>query len=193
MDPNNIRFFKTQEAFRRWLTRNHDRVTELWIGFHKKDSGKKSITYQESLDEALCFGWIDGIRKKYDETSYVMRFTPRRKKSIWSAVNLKRAAELEKLGLMADPGLKAFHGRDPAKARLYSYEQRRAGLTPELEAELRKHPRAWEFFQSQAPWYRRTAGFYVVSAKKEETRRKRLDILIRDCENGRRIGLLQKP
>jgi uncharacterized protein YdeI (YjbR/CyaY-like superfamily) len=185
-------FFATPPEFRRWLERHHDSATELWVGLHKKGAGTPSITWPQAVDEALCFGWIDGIRKTVDGDSYMIRFTPRKPDSIWSAVNTKRARELIELGVMRPAGLEAFARRDEAKTARYSYERAEASLGDEYEEEMKKDGRAWEFFQSQPPSYRRLAAFYVVSAKREETRRRRLERLIRDSAAGVRIGILGK-
>lgn len=187
-------FFAAPAAFRAWLEEHHARTSELLVGFYKKGSGKPSITWPESVDVALCFGWIDGVRKTIDETRYTIRFTPRRPTSIWSAVNIKRAHELTKLGLMHPAGLEAFERRDEKKSAIYAYEQRStATLGDAFEKQFRANTNAWAFFQSQAPWYRRTATYWVSSAKKEETRLKRLATLIEDSAHQRRIGRLTRP
>ncbi len=157
------------------------------MGFHKKGSGKPSITWPESVSEALCFGWIDGIRKRVDDDSYTIRFTPRRRGSIWSAVNIKLVRELADQGRMQAAGLKAFEARKPNKSGIYSYEQRRAGLDEPYEGRLRKNTAAWEFFQAQPAGYRKMMCWWVVSAKKEETRLQRLDKLIEASAKGRRL------
>lgn len=186
-------FFSTPAAWRAWLEKNHADAPELWVGFHKKDSGKPSITWPESVDGALCFGWIDGIRKSLGETSYVIRFTPRRPRSIWSAVNIKRVRALAKLGLMHTAGKKAFKQRTGNRSEIYAYEQRKAAtLSPSDEKEFRAIKGAWEFFQSMPPWYRRTASYWVISAKKEETRKKRLAKLIDDSVHKRTIPELKR-
>ena len=189
-----VKFFKTPADWRKWLERNHDKVEELWVGFYKKDSGKPSLTWPESVDGALCFGWIDGVRKRIDEISYKIRFTPRRPKSIWSAINLKRVEELTKLGLMHESGLKIFQARDPKKSGQYSFEQEKPQQLDEAyEKKLRANKRAWKFFQAQPPWYQRTSSFWVMSAKQEETRLRRLAILIDDSAHERSIAPLQRP
>jgi uncharacterized protein YdeI (YjbR/CyaY-like superfamily) len=167
------------EAFREWLQAHHADTGECWVGYHKKDSGKPSITYPESVDEALCFGWIDGVRKSIDATSYAVRFTPRRPNSVWSAVNLGKVKELIARGHMRPAGMKVYEARDPKKANLYSFETRR-GLGPAEEKVFRRNAKAWAWFEAQPPFYRRTCGWWVVSAKKEETRARRLASLI-DC------------
>lgn len=185
-------FFKTPAEFRKWLERNHDRVQELWVGYYKKGSGKPSITWPESVDQALCFGWIDGIRKSIDETSYRIRFTPRKPRSTWSAVNINRVQELIKADLMQPSGLKAFEGRKEARSAIYAYEQRAQKLEGEYEKRLKANKKAWKFFQSQPPWYQMTVTWWIVSAKKEETRLKRLDQLIADSAQGRTIRQLTR-
>ena len=181
------KFFKTQSDLRKWFAAHHDSVAEQWIGFYKKDSGKASITWPQSVDEALCFGWIDGVRKSIDETSYKIRFTPRQSRSTWSTVNIKRAGELTNQGLMQPSGLKAFAARKENRSGIYAYEQRSPELPDQYEKRLKKKRAAWEFFQSQAPSYRKLANWYVLSAKKEETRLKRLDALIEYSAKGQRL------
>jgi uncharacterized protein YdeI (YjbR/CyaY-like superfamily) len=186
-------YFATPALFRAWLEEHHDTVRELWVGFHKKGSGRPSITWPEAVDQALCFGWIDGVRKSVDAASYTIRFTPRKPRSTWSAVNLGRVAELTSQGLMQPAGLKAFAERVEEKTGIYSYEQRAAAaLDAELEALFRANKQAWDFFQSQPAGYRKTAIWWVVSAKKDDTRRKRLATLIDDCEHGRSIAQLRR-
>ena len=182
------KFFKTPSDFRKWLAAHHDSETELWVGFYKKDSGKASITWPQSVDEALCFGWIDGIRKTIDEVSYKIRFTPRRQRSIWSAVNIKRAGELTEQGLMQKAGLEAFAVRQEYRSGIYSYEQRSPELPPEYAKKLKRNMTAWKFFQAQPPSYRKNVHWWIVGAKREETRLKRLDQLIKDSAAGRRIS-----
>lgn len=169
-----VRFFATPAELRAWFDEHHERETELWVGFHKKATGKPSITWSESVDEALCVGWIDGIRKRHDEHSYKIRFTPRRKGSIWSAVNLKKVAALKKQGRMRPAGLKAFDARDPAKCAIYSYEQVSFELPEPYRAVIRKNRKAWAFFEAQPPGYRKIITRYIMSAKKEETRLARI-------------------
>jgi uncharacterized protein YdeI (YjbR/CyaY-like superfamily) len=185
-----VRFFSTQSLFRQWLAKNHARSAELWVGFHKKNSGKKSISYAEALDEALCFGWIDGVRKSVDESSYTIRFTPRKSKSIWSRVNTKRAEELSKLGRMKPSGREAFALRDPQRSGIYSFETAARKLAEVYETKFRAKKRAWEYFQNQPPGYRKLATFWVMSAKKDETRLRRLEQLISDSAEARRLGII---
>lgn len=186
-------FFATPAEFRAWLAAHHLTSQELWVGFYKKGSGQPSITWPEAVDEALCVGWIDGIRKSIDDVSYTIRFTPRKADSTWSAVNIKRVAELEAAGLMQPAGLKAFGKRKEAKSGIYAYEQRdTAMLGDAYEQQFRTNQQAWDFFQAQPPWYRRTATWWVISAKKEETRLKRLATLIEDSAQGRTIASLTR-
>lgn len=174
-------FFPTLDDWRAWLKKHHADTEEFWVGFYKRDSGRPSITWPESVDGALCFGWIDGVRKSIDATSYKIRFTPRKGRSIWSAINIKRAKELSKQGLMHSAGLAAFEKRDGDRSAIYAYEQRKTAKLPtEFEKQFRARSQAWTFFQFQPPWYQRTSIYWVVSAKKEETRLKRLATLI-DC------------
>src|SRR6266852_6429396 len=182
--PPKPTFFPTPAAFRAWLEAHHDKFTELIVGFHKKSSGNPSITWPESVQVALCFGWIDGVRKSIDETSYTIRFTPRRPTSTWSAVNIKRVQQLEKMGLMHPAGLKAFAARSAKKSGIYSYEQRKsARFTREQQKQFRANKSAWDFFRSQAPWYQRVTTYWVISAKKEETKLKRLSVIIDHSQN----------
>jgi uncharacterized protein YdeI (YjbR/CyaY-like superfamily) len=189
-----LRFFSSPLKFRAWLERHHESAAELWVGFHKKGSGKPSITWPESVDQALCFGWIDGIRKGVDEDTYAIRFTPRKRTSTWSAVNIRRVKELRRMGLMHPAGGRAFEARADEKSAIYAYEQRRhPTLEPALERKFKASKRAWQFFQAQPPGYRKLATWWVVSAKKEETRLKRLAVLMEDCANGRRLAQLARP
>jgi uncharacterized protein YdeI (YjbR/CyaY-like superfamily) len=185
-------FFPSPTDFRQWLEDNHREYSELWVGFYKKSSAKLSITYPEALDEALCFGWIDGVRHSVNHDAYTVRFTPRKPKSQWSAVNIKRAQQLAAAGRMRPAGLNAFAvAKD--QPHKYSYEQRQqASFNRAQEQQFRANRRAWSFFQSQPPWYRRTATFWVVSAHKKETRQKRLATLICDCAESRIIKPLMR-
>jgi uncharacterized protein YdeI (YjbR/CyaY-like superfamily) len=189
------RFFATPADFRAWLEKNHGSETEVAVGFYKRNSGKPSITWPESVDVALCYGWIDGVRHSIDAVSYRIRFTPRKATSTWSAINVKRVAELTKQGLMHPAGVKAFEARKGDKTGIYAYEQRKIAKLPRLfEKLLRANKEAWQFFQSQPPWYQRTATYRVISAKQQSTREKRLAELIRDSEAGLRIkGLRPSP
>ena len=186
------KFFSSPEKFREWLERNHDGATELLIGFHKKSSGKKSVTYAEALDEALCFGWIDGVRKNLNETSYTIRFTPRKPKSIWSNVNVNHVERLKKEGRMHRAGLEAYERRAPERTGIYSFENAPRELPPEYEKTFRQNKAAWKFFQEQPPGYKRLMVFRTVSGKKEETRLRRLKQLIESSEKGERMGILKQ-
>ncbi len=182
-----MKFFKTPSDLRKWFEVHHASTPELWVGYYKKDSGKPSINWPESVDEALCFGWIDGVRKSVDDISYKIRFSPRKPRSIWSAVNIKCAQELMEQGRMQPAGLRAFQARTENRSGIYSYEQRSPELPDRYGKKLKKNPAAWKFFQAQPPSYRKAANWYVLSAKKEETRLKRLEQLIAHSEAGRRI------
>lgn len=186
-------FFASPVEFRCWLEKHHAETQELWVGFVKRNTGKPSLRWPESVDCALCFGWIDGIRKSLGEASYMIRFTPRKATSTWSAINIRRVAELTRMGLMQPSGRKAFEERKESKSRVYSYEQRkRAELSLAQEKQFRGEKPAWEYFQSQPPWYRRTAIFWVASAKKEETRQRRLAALIESSAQQRRIDAMAR-
>jgi uncharacterized protein YdeI (YjbR/CyaY-like superfamily) len=184
------KFFSSPEQFREWLAKNHDSASELLIGFHKKDSGKKSITYPQALDEALCFGWIDGVRRSLDDTSYTIRFTPRKPRSIWSNVNVRHVERLTKEGRMAAPGIKAYALRDPERTGIYAFENKPREFSPEFEKKFRANKRAWEFFQTEPPSIRRVCIFWVMNAKKEETRLRRLEQLIDSSSKGLRRGVM---
>jgi uncharacterized protein YdeI (YjbR/CyaY-like superfamily) len=185
-------FFPAPSEFRAWLEENHERAGELLVGFYKKATGKPSMTWPESVDEALCFGWIDGVRRSLGPDGYTIRFTPRKPRSTWSAINIGRAQELIREGRMRPTGQRAFEARRDDRSAIYAYEQRQdAKLAPKEERELRADERAWQFFQSQPPWYRKNVIWWVVSAKRDETRRKRLRTLIEDSANGMRIRHLR--
>jgi len=187
MEPT---FFQSAADFRGWLGQHHATARELLVGFYRKASGR-GITYPEALDEALSFGWIDGVRKRIDEETYTVRFTPRKPGSIWSVVNIQRVRELTSRGLMKPSGLRAFRERDERKTRQYSYEREQGKLGPALEETLRANRKAAAFFDRQPPGYRKTVTFWVMSAKKEETRARRLARLIERSESGTRIDLLK--
>ncbi|HMF79145.1 MAG TPA: YdeI/OmpD-associated family protein [Bryobacteraceae bacterium] len=184
MEP---KFFATPAAWRDWLEKHHGQHKELLVGFYKKNSGKPSISWPESVDAALCFGWIDGIRRRIDDVSYSIRFTPRKPTSIWSSINMKRVAELTAQGLMRPTGLKAFEARQEKRSAVYAFEQQNIGFDRAQERLFRANARAWEFFQSQPPGYRRLVTWWVTSAKREETRERRLAALMEDSAQGRRI------
>jgi uncharacterized protein YdeI (YjbR/CyaY-like superfamily) len=183
-------FFATPEEFRAWLDAHHADETELLVGFWKRGTGKPSMTWPESVDEALSFGWIDGVRRSLGDEAYTIRFTPRKPRSNWSAVNVRRVEELTREGRMRPAGLKAFEARSADRTAIYAYENRPADLDGEYADEFRANQAAWDFWQAQAPWYRRNASYWVTSAKKEETRRSRLATLIADSAAGRRLARL---
>jgi len=193
MEPTDVQFFAAPAAWRAWLEAHHADAGEVWVGYHKRATGRPSLTWAQSVDEALCFGWIDGIRKRIDDDRYTIRFTPRKPRSVWSKVNVGRVEELSRLGLMRPAGMAAFAARDEARSGIYSFEQ---GETPRLSAEqeaaFRADPAAWAWWDAAAPSYRRAATWWVVSAKREETRARRLATLIADSAAGRRIGPLSR-
>jgi uncharacterized protein YdeI (YjbR/CyaY-like superfamily) len=184
--------FRTQGDFRRWLEAHHETVTELSLRCFKTHASEMGVTYREALDEALCFGWIDGVRHSFDDDSFVVRFTPRKPKSYWSAVNLKRARELEAEGRMRPPGLAALRARSAEPRGRYSFESRPVALAPACAALFRANARAWRFYEAQPPWYRRTSAFWVMSAKKEETRGRRLAELIACSAKGTTLHALAR-
>lgn len=187
------RFFATHDAFYAWLEAHHAREAELVVGFYKRGSGKPSLTWPESVDAALCFGWIDGVRRSLGEDAYTIRFTPRRPRSIWSAVNVARVAALEEAGRMRDAGRAAFAHRTPERTGVYSFERNAAArLAEDEERALRESPQAAAHFDAQPPWYRRAATHWVVSAKRPETRATRLAQLIAASAEGRPIKPLDR-
>jgi len=190
--PEDVVFFETPARLRAWFEANHDTATELWLGYHRKRSGRPSVTWPEVVDQELCFGWIDSVRYSLGDDRSAQRITPRRRGSIWSAVNIKRFHELDQLGLVHPSGRAAFRRRDEARSRIYSYESQARGLDKASEDVFRKHRAAWKFFEAQAPWYRRTASYWVMSAKREETRARRLKALIDRSQQGERIPPLAR-
>ncbi|WP_146943468.1 YdeI/OmpD-associated family protein [Chryseobacterium hagamense] len=180
-------FFPTPQEFRRWLEKNHQTERELLVGFYKVGTGKPSMTWPESVDQALCFGWIDGVRRSIDEESYSIRFTPRKPTSIWSAVNIRKMKELTKAGLMTEAGQKAFKLRKEEKSAVYSHEKELAVLDPSFEKQFKAHKKAWDFFTTQAPSYQKVMLHWIMSAKQEKTRASRLEKTIRESEMGKRI------
>ena len=177
-------FFATQDEFRKWLEANHDKESALIVGFYKVNSGKPSMTWSESVDQALCFGWIDGVKHSIDQDSYQIRFTTRKKNSIWSAVNIKKVEGLIEKGLMQEAGLVSFNHRTEDKSKIYSFENEEVKFSPELEAIFKSNKAAWDYFQSLAPTYRKPSSNWVMYAKQEATRLKRLHELIADSEKG---------
>jgi uncharacterized protein YdeI (YjbR/CyaY-like superfamily) len=181
-------FFETPAEFRAWLEEHHATASELLVGFHKRASGRATMTWAESVDQALCFGWIDGVRRSLGEHSYTIRFTPRKPRSIWSARNTERVRKMEEAGLMRPAGLAAFERRSEQRTGVYSFERPdEAQLSPDQERRFKADAAAWKWFQGQPPWYRRTATHWVVSAKREQTRERRLAQLIADSAAGRKI------
>ena len=191
--PHDVQFFETPARLRAWFEANHDTATELWLGYHLKRSGRPSVTWQDVVDQELCFGWIDSVRYSMDGDRAAQRLTPRRKGSVWSAINIKRFQELEAIGLVHPAGRAAFEKRDEARSRIYSYENRSRGFDAATEAELRKHKRAWKFLEAQAPSYKRTVAYWVMSAKQEDTRKRRLQRLIEHSQNGERLPAFVSP
>jgi uncharacterized protein YdeI (YjbR/CyaY-like superfamily) len=186
-------FFETPAELRAWLEEHHETAQELFVGAYRKATGKRSLTWPQIVDEALCFGWIDGIRRGIDDESWSIRLTPRKPRSNWSSVNIARVVELEKEGRMQPAGRAAFERRSESRSGIYSYEQRKeAKLSPEQQREFEGNAQAWAFFNAQPPGYRRTATHWVVSAKREETRARRLTQLIEDSAAGRRLGHLTR-
>jgi uncharacterized protein YdeI (YjbR/CyaY-like superfamily) len=175
-------FFSKQSDFRKWLEKNHQKETELLVGFYKVGSGKPSMTWSQSVDEALCFGWIDGVRKSIDKDSYQIRFTQRKPTSIWSAVNIKKIEDFTKQGIMQPAGLASFENRKESKSKIYSYEKTEVKFSAEFEKQFKANKKAWDYFQSLATSYRKPSTNWVMSAKQETTRIKRLDELIADSE-----------
>jgi uncharacterized protein YdeI (YjbR/CyaY-like superfamily) len=191
MEPT---FFATPADFRAWLQEHHETETELLVGFYKKGSGRPSITWPESVDQALCFGWIDGVRRRIDDESYSIRFTPRKARSTWSAVNVKRLGELTADGLMQPAGMAAFERRSDDRTGIYSHERREAAaFDSEQERAFKADEGAWAWFQGQPPSYRRAATHWVISAKKAETRERRFRRLIEDSAAGRTVPPLTRP
>lgn len=185
-------FFKSTNELHKWFQKNHSKAPDLWIGFYSVKSGKKGVTYKEAVDEALCFGWIDGIRKNIDEESYANRFSPRKKNSIWSNINSKRIQELIEEGRVHVSGLAAFRGRVEERSGVYSFEQDSHKLVPAFEKKFKANKKAWKFFMSKAPWYQRTSIHWIMSAKQEATRLKRLETLIIDCGDEKTIRQLTR-
>jgi uncharacterized protein YdeI (YjbR/CyaY-like superfamily) len=177
-------FFPTQNEFRFWLEKNHNIEKELIVGFYKVNSGKLSMTWSESVDQALCFGWIDGVKHSIDNDSYKIRFTPRKKTSIWSAVNIKKVELLIEQGLMQESGLESYKKRSESKSKIYAFENEEMKFPAELEKIFKANKKAWEYFQLLAPTYRKPSSNWVMTAKQETTRLKRLNELIADAELG---------
>jgi uncharacterized protein YdeI (YjbR/CyaY-like superfamily) len=181
------RHFKSAAEFRRWLETHHAIDRELWVGFYTKASAKGGLTYPEAVDQALCFGWIDGVKKRVDEASYMHRFSPRTRNSYWSAVNTKRFKQLVKCGVVAPPGLEVFERRDQKKTEKYSFERKTAAFDAVIERAFKANANAWTFFRAQPPGYQRVLTFWVMSAKQEETRLRRLAMLAEKSAKGERV------
>jgi uncharacterized protein YdeI (YjbR/CyaY-like superfamily) len=179
--------FPTKEDFRKWLEENHEKETELIVGFYNIKSGKQSMTWSEAVDQALCFGWIDGVRRKVDDESYSNRFTPRRTSSNWSAVNIKKVEDLTAKGLMKPAGIAAFEKRREEKSAVYAYENELKQFSEEFEKRFRENEKAWNFFEKQANWYKKQMVNWVMNAKQEATRAKRLEKLIEVSAEEKRL------
>lgn len=183
-----LEFFPTQTEFRHWLEKNHKTETELFVGFYKVASKKPSMTWSQSVDQALCFGWIDGIRRSIDKESYCIRFTPRRRNSNWSAINIRKIEELTKAGLMTHEGHTAFSLRKESKSQIYSYEQESLNFRLNYEKQFKMNKVAWDFFKKQAPSYQKNITHWIMSAKQEKTRLSRLEKTINESEKQKRIN-----
>lgn len=186
----NILFFKTKSDLRNWFEKYHQIEKELFLGYYKLHAKKESVTWSESVDEAICFGWIDGIRRKIDDESYQIRFTPRNPKSNWSAVNIEKFKNLQKLGLIHKEGLEVFSKKTEEKSKTYSYERKNAELSKEFEAEIKKNKKAWLYFTKLAPSYKKASIHWVMSAKQIKTQSSRLKILIESSKEKKKIPLL---
>jgi len=186
--PHDVRFFATPGELRDWLDANHETTDELWLGYYRKSTGRPSVDWSQAVDEALCVGWIDGVRRSVDETTFVQRFTPRRKGSTWSAINVAKVAALTAEGRMRPAGLAAFEARTAANTAIYSYERAAAAFTREEEARFQADGPAWADWQARPPSYRRAVTHWVTSAKQAATRVRRLDALIADSAAGRKVG-----
>lgn len=189
---SNAAFFRSPSALRAWLAANHKTAAELWIGFYKVRSGKLGVTYRDALDEAHCFGWIDGRIQRIDDLRHRIRFTPRRPGSVWSVVNRKRVRDLMKEGRMKPAGLEAYRRRDAQKQRQYSYQRSIRRLSPGLLGTFKQRKNAWEFFSAQPPSYRRVASLWVMAAKQDATRRRRLAVLMMDSAAHRRLDFMTR-
>lgn len=187
ISKESVTFFKTQDDFREWLEINHEKETELIVRFYKVKSGKPSMNWSQSVDQALCFGWIDGIRKSMDEESYSIRFTPRKNTSNWSEINIKKVEELTRAGLMKPAGMKAFSFRKESKSGIYSYENEAESFDYQDEKLFRENEKAWEFFMKQTPSYRKAVVRWINSAVQKITRQSRLEKTIKQCEKQKRI------
>ena len=193
MKPENVRFFESAAQFRKWLDANHDKAAAQWIGFWKKGASRSGMSYDEAVIEALCFGWIDGQTNRVDDLSVTTRFSPRRPGSNWSQLNIARVEELTKAGRMPPAGLRAFGARREPEPGVYTYETRPADLPDDLSAIFRTNKVAWEFWRAQPPGYRKSMTWWVVQAKQEQTRLRRLDALMAESAKGIKINDLNLP
>jgi Uncharacterized protein conserved in bacteria len=191
--PENVRFFDSAAEFRAWLADNHAAAPFQWVGFYKKAAGPRGLSYDDAVIEALCFGWIDGQTNRVDDLSITTRFSPRRPGSNWSELNIQRVGELSAAGRMTEAGRRAFEARREPEAGAYTYETRPADLPVELEMVIRAQPAAWEFWRAQTPAYRKSMTWWVVSAKRDETRRRRLAALVDESANGHKISDINLP
>ena len=185
------KFFASQSKLRAWFREHHERLEEQWVGYYKKSSGIESVDWAESVDVALCFGWIDGLRKRIDDLRYMVRFTPRRPGSHWSARNVERMQALIAEGSADEAGLSAYRARDPSKVYPRAAQRKPAALPSAYRGRLAANPQAWRDFQSRPPWYRRQVALWVTSAKREETRLRRLEVLIASSAEGKVIPPLR--
>lgn len=187
MQKLNPTFFKNSLEFRKWLEKNHKKETELLVGYYKVDSGLPSMTWSESVDQALCFGWIDGIRRSIDAKSYCIRFTPRKPTSIWSAINIKKIEDLSKKGLLKPEGLLIFQKRTEHKSGIYSHENETKVLPPDFEKKFKANKKAWKFFNDQAPSYQKVMIHWIMTAKQDTTRMTRLNKTIEVSQAQKRM------
>lgn len=192
MIPDKVQYFESPSQFREWLEKNAETSSEIWVGYYKKSSGRTGINWEQSVEVALCYGWIDGIRKSLDSVSYANRFTPRSPRSNWSAVNIKKVEELKKLGLMKPSGLKAYEARTPERSEIYSFEQTHIEFSDPLLSIFKENGNAWNKFNSMTTSYKKAAILWVISAKQESTKLKRLHLLIADSEKGEKIPPLRR-
>ena len=192
-DLKDVRFFASTDELRDWFDANHETADELWLGYHKKATGRPTITWSDAVDEALCVGWIDSVRYSLDAERSAQRFTPRRKGSVWSAINVRKVAELTAQGRMRPAGVAAFEARDPERTAIYSYEREDAALTDEEVGRLKANEAAWTDWERRSRSYKRTVTYWIASAKKQETRARRLDALIEAAAQGEPVGPMRPP
>ena len=192
-DPKDVLFLTSNDELRDWFDANHETADELWLGYHKKATGRPTITWSDAVDEALCVGWIDSVRYSLDDERSAQRFTPRRKGSVWSAINVGKVAELAAQGRMRPAGLAAFEARDPERTAVYSYERADAALSQAEIGHLKKNRAAWADWERRSPSYKRTVMYWIASAKKPETRARRLEALIEAAATGEPVGPMRPP